>query len=221
MSATILLVEDNPDIQTLNRRALTRHGYHVVQAETLAQGKALFEQEKPSLIILDIMLPDGNGLELCEELRANSKTPVLFLSALGKDEEILEGFKVGGDDYLPKPYDLNLLLAKVEVILRRQQSIPETITKGTLTLRVTSDEAFVGDRNLDLRKKEFSLLCFFAENENRYMTAEYIYEQVWGQPMADDNNAYKSTMRTLRKKLEGSGYVITNDYGKGYCFEKG
>ena len=136
MKAKILLVEDNPQIMKLNRRGLAMRGYHIIEAETLTEGRRRFLAEQPDLIILDIMLPDGDGLKLCEELRQRQPddlhqrhTPILFLSSKNKDDDVIAGFNVGGDDYLPKPYSLDVLIKRVEAILRRSGYIPETITK--------------------------------------------------------------------------------------------
>jgi len=222
MSATILLIEDNPEIQNMNRRALTRSGYFVIEAATLAQGEALFESENPDLIILDIMLPDGNGLELCKQLRGKRNIPILFLSALGKETEILEGFKAGGDDYLSKPYDLNIMLAKVDVILRRTREVLDTLIKGRLALDLLSNSVTLDGADLDIGKgREFDVLFFLAKREGKTFSAEQIYESIWKQPMAGDDNAVKKILSALRKKLEPTGYMITNEYGKGYCFEIG
>lgn len=130
MSATILLVEDNQHYLKINQKILSSKGYKVLEAETLAKGRELFLQEKPELIILDIMLPDGNGLELCEELRAGNDVPILFVSAKKADDDIIAGFEAGGDDYLPKPYGLEILLKRVETILNRTNRGPDITNKG-------------------------------------------------------------------------------------------
>jgi len=221
MNATILLVEDNPHIMKVNRQVLTMQGYQVLEAETLHQGRELFLKEKPSLIILDITLPDGDGLQFCEELRDGSNVPILFLSAKKEKKEIVEGLEAGGDDYLPKPYDLDELVARVKTLLRKAKRIPDTISNGTLTLRVSSNQAFVNGVDIGLSENiEFSLLCIFVQNENRYLSAEYLYEKVWGQPMLGNDNALKNAVSKLRKKLEESEFTITTERGSGYCFER-
>ena len=219
----ILLVEDNPKILAMNTKALTRHGYKVVQAETISQAKQLFESESPSLIILDIMLPDGSGLELCEEIRTTNKgIPILFLSALGSGLDVKTGYDIGGDDYLPKPYDLDMLISRVQALLRRAEILPDKITKGTLSLLISSNEAFINGVNTGIgRDIEFSLLCYFAQNEDVVLSHEQIYQKVWGKPMLDDAQALKSAVKRLRPKIKGSGYTISNEYGTGFKFEKG
>jgi len=220
MSAKILLVEDNPHYLAINREALAMNGYRVVEAETISRGKELFEQENPDLIILDIMLPDGDGLEMCEELRRGSQVPILFLSALGKDEEILAGFKAGGDDYLPKPYDLDVLIARTDALLRRFQHVPKIVTKGAITLYLNSNRAHVNGVDIGLSEKiEFSLLNIFVQEENKILSMEYLCEEVWRQPMLGNDGAIRKAISAVRGKLEGSGYTITPEYGKGYRFE--
>ena len=223
MARTILLVEDNAKVMKLNSEALTMRGYRVLEAETLAKGRELFLSEKPDLIVLDIMLPDGNGLELCEQLREGiDRVPILFLSGLKEEDDMTAGFEAGGDDYLPKPYTLKMLFLRIENLFRREATLPQTITIGNLVLRVDSNRAFINGVDIGLSKDiEFSLMCIFAQNENKLFTSEQLYERAWGQPMGDDTRALRAAIKRMRPKLSGSGYTITTEHGKGYIFEKG
>jgi len=220
MNATILLVEDNPQIMEINRDTLTSRGYRVLEAETIAEGRELFIKKNPDLIVLDILLPDGNGLKLCEELRGDSKIPILFVTALGHNHEIVAGLQVGGDDYLPKPYDINVFVSRINALLRRGSIVPEAVTKGGLKLETFSHQAFVNDMNLGLTRKEFDLLLLLTQNEDRLLGTEFLYEKIWGQPMLDDANAIKTIMSRLRSKLEPSGYTVEAVRSKGYIFTK-
>ena len=196
-------------------------GYDILEAQTLEEGKALVASEKPGLIVLDVMLPDGSGIDLCKELRQDSDIPILFLTALGQESEIVQGLRAGGDDYLPKSYGLDVLVAKVEALLRRSvQRMPDVITKGGLVIKLSSSEVFINGEKKRLPQNEMSLLIYFAKNENRIMSGEYLYEQVWGQPMVGDNSAVKNIVYRLRKTLENSEFTITCRRGEGYCFEK-
>jgi len=222
MSATILLVEDNHHYLKINREILSNKGYKVVEAETLAKGRELFLQESPALIILDIMLPDGSGIELCEELREGSDVPILFLSAKKTDDDIIAGFEAGGDDYLPKPYSLNILLKRVEAILSRTNRIHDTLYKGELTFDILSNSVSINSVDLGIKKgKEFDVLLFLAKNEGKTLSAEQIYERIWKQPLLGDDIAIRRTIAALRKSLENSGYTIISEYNKGYVFERG
>lgn len=216
----ILLVEDNEKIMQGNQRMLLRRGYGVASALTLTEARREFEAQTPDLIVLDIMLPDGSGLDFMAELRQYSQTPVLLLTGLTATEDIVRGLTAGGDDYLPKPYDFGVLLARVEALLRRAQQVPERIHKGRLCLDVTAGVATLDGVDLLLSQKGFALLLIFVQNEERIISAEYLYEKVWKQPMVGDVNALKSALKRLRAKLEGSGYYIALSKGEGYQFER-
>lgn len=221
MKQIILLIEDNPHIMKINRAALTRRGYRVVGAETIEKGRALLEHENPDLLILDIMMPDGNGLIFCEEVRKKSTLPILFLSALTENQDIVNGLMRGGDDYLPKPYNLDVLLARVEALLRRTRRTIETVlTRGVLTLNTVSQCVLVNGEDILLTPKEFAILLYLVQNEGREIQMEQLYEEAWGKPMGDDTSAVKTTVSRLRKKIETSGFTIVFARGAGYCFEK-
>jgi DNA-binding response OmpR family regulator len=220
MSATVLLVEDNPHYLKINREILSSNGYKVLEADTLAKGRELFLREIPALIILDIMLPDGDGIMLCEELREGSNVPILFLSAKKADSDVIAGFEAGGDDYLPKPYNLNILLKRVEALLCRTSRIPEMLIKGALTLDPLAGQAFIDGADLALSQKEFSLLLLFTQNEGKIINAETIYEKVWKAPMSGNKNAVQTAISKLRRKIESSGYGIAALRGQGYRLEK-
>ena len=210
----ILLVEDNEQIMQGNERMLKRRGYEVITALTLAEARSAIQAQMPDLCVLDIMLPDGSGL------RKVSQTPILLLTGLTTPEDIVRGLTAGGDDYLAKPYDFGVLLARVEALLRRAQQVPECIHKGRLLLDVTADVATLDGADLLLSQKEFSLLLIFVQNEERYISAEYLYEKVWKQAMAGNSNTLKTTINRLREKIKSSGYRIAWSRGEGYCFER-
>ncbi|WP_349947438.1 response regulator transcription factor [Lacrimispora sp. BS-2] len=216
----ILLVEDNEQIMRGNERLLIRRGYGVVTALTLGEARKAVEERMPDLIVLDIMLPDGSGLDFMGELRQHSKIPVLLLTGLTTPEDIVRGLTAGGDDYLAKPYDFGVLMARVEALLRRAEQIPEKLTRDRLSLDVAAGVATLDGTDLLLTQKEFALLMIFTQNEERFISAEYLYEKAWKQPMEGDSNALKSALKRLRAKLEGSGYCITLSKGEGYQFER-
>ena len=220
MSTTILLVQDSPHYQKINREILSSKGYKVLEADTLAKGREMFLKATPALIILDIMLPDGDGIMLCEELREGSDVPILFLSAKKADTDVIAGFEAGGDDYLPKPYSLKILLTRIEAILRRTSRVPETLTKGSLTLDPLAGQAFLDGVDLLLSQKECSLLLLFFQNEDKTISAEYIFEKVWKAPLGEDKNTLQALISTLRKKIEHSGYAIITRRGQGYMFRE-
>jgi DNA-binding response OmpR family regulator len=167
------------------------------------------------------MLPDGNGLELLKELRqAGSKVPVIMLTAWGEPKDVARGLKAGANDYLSKPFEYEVLFARVDAMFRNVEQVPETITKGTLTLKVKTMMAYLHGKDMGLKPKEFSLLLTFVENEGRVMSAEQLYKTVWETTMNDDNRTLKKHISDIRKKLEKSGYTISTAYGEGYRFEQ-
>jgi DNA-binding response OmpR family regulator len=218
----ILLVEDNEKIMAGNKWMFERQGYEVAAALTLTEARASISKNRTDAIVLDIMLPDGNGLDFMRELRAgeNSGIPILLLTGLAAKEDVLRGLKSGGDDYLTKPYDFDILLERVESLLRRAERVPEILTKGRLSLNVTAGVAMLDGTDLLLTQKEVSLLLVFFQNEGRLIGAECLYEKVWKTPMANDGSALKNAVYKLRKKLTGSGYMIKSERGEGYIFEQ-
>ena len=214
----ILLVEDNEKIMQGNRRMLLRRGYEVAAALTLGEARKALKAQRPDLIVLDIMLPDGSGLDFIGELRRYSKVPILLLTGLTTPEDIVRGLRLGGDDYLAKPYDFGVLLARVEALLRRAEQIPDKLTRGRLSLDVAAGAAALDGTDLLLTQKEFALLLIFAQNEGRFIRAEVLYEKVWKQPMLGDSQSLKKTVYRLREKIKGSGWRIELSRGEGYGF---
>lgn len=216
----ILLVEDNDQIMKGNQRMLIRRGYEVVTALTLAEAQSTIDEQMPDLIVLDIMLPDGNGLQFMKKLRKYSQVPILLLTGLTGAGNIVSGLSQGGDDYLPKPYDFDVLLARIEALLRRSEIVPDKLVRGKLVLDITIDVATLNGKNLFLTQKEFSLLMIFIQNENSFIDADYLYEKVWQAPMGGDTQSLKKTVHRLREKISGSGWYIEWSRGEGYSFIK-
>jgi DNA-binding response OmpR family regulator len=221
-SRLVLLVEDNEQIMAGNKRFLERQGFDTAAALTLAGARDYMENHSPDVVVLDIMLPDGSGLDFIGELRESkhSGIPVLLLTGLTTKQDIVRGLKAGGDDYLTKPYDFSELLARIEALLRRSARMPEKVIKGRLSLDITTNVAMLDGTDLQLTPKEFTLLLIFIQNEERVMSREYLYERGWSRPMAGDSQAVRKTVSNLRDKIEGSGYQIVWSRGEGWCFER-
>lgn len=214
---TILMIEDNPDIMKINR-AVFKQRYRVLEAVTLKEGREILERETPDLIILDIMLPDGSGLEYCEEIRSTLTVPLLFLTALGENQQIVEGLKRGGDDYLTKPYDLDVLSARVEVLLRRHnaQLEEQVLRAGTLEISKLPHVAKVEGRDLLLTPRELSLLELLLRQRGQFISTRELYELVWGME-AVDVSPVKQHIHNIRRKLgESAPVAIEAQQGKGY-----
>jgi DNA-binding response OmpR family regulator len=174
----------------------------------------------PDLIILDIHLPDGNGLDFLQELRKTSAIPVIALTNNKAEEDIILGLESGCDDYIPKPYTVPLLYARIEAIMRRVERMPEAITKGSLRLDPVAVQAFANDTDLLLSPKEFSLLLLFVQNEDETLNAEHIYQKVWKAPLIDNKNALEAAISSLRTKIKPSEYTIVTRRGQGYVFKR-
>lgn len=224
-SRKILLVEDNKQLNEINSRALIRAGYSVQVTCTLADARLLLQTESFDAIIMDVGLPDGSGFSLCREIRGETTAPILFLTAKTGYEDILEGLSAGGDDYLVKPYDLNILMAKIAAFFRRDEiarrvsRLSDRVTVEDLTLDLLSRRAFVKGRDIMLTPKEFHLLLLLAQNVGSVLTKEHLFSEVWQQPSNQDTRIIKNHISAIRKKLEGSGLEILSHRGNGYILE--
>lgn len=201
----ILLVEDTPDILERNRTTLTGQGYTVHTAETLECARKLLEDHSFDLLVLDVMLPDGSGLELCRELRNKISAPILFLTSLGDSDQIVGGLRAGGDDYITKPYRMEELLARVEAQLRRTERLQrDAVTElGPLLLDTTAQRAGLDGRDLQLSPKEYQILTLLMQRPDQYRPAEEIFAEVWGMDANRDARTVRVHISHLRRKLRG------------------
>lgn len=199
---TILLVEDNPHIMHINRMSLVMEGYNVLEAYNAENCRNVLEQNDVDLVILDIMLPDGDGITLCREIKSNYDIPILFLSALGENDDIVTALRAGGDDYLPKPYDIGVLIARVEARLRSSRKEKRFVHFGNIKLDTSSMMAYSAGHDIMLTQKEFLLLLLLARNPERPIDKEELYASVWGTPLSSDSAALYTTVSRLNKKLE-------------------
>jgi DNA-binding response OmpR family regulator len=223
---TVLLVEDNTHISKVNASVLTGAGYRVLCAETAAAARAELRRESVDVAVLDIMLPDGDGVALCRELRAPggpaATLPILFLTAKDQSQDIVDGLKAGGDDYLAKPYDLRVLVARVEALLRRAgTAVKESLQVrfGPLTLDTATMRALVDGRNLALTPREFAILLALVRAEGKPVPASRLYEVAWGMAANDEVRAVRQQVSRLRSKLGGAptgSFLIETEYGQGY-----
>ncbi len=213
MSKTILLVEDNLQVTTFNTKLLEREGYNVISAPTLAIAKVKVETEHPDIIVLDIGMPDGSGLNFLRKLREYSSIPVLLLTGYSRDEDVVSGFRSGCDDYLAKPYSFDVLSVRILRLINAAQKV--TIHKGNLEIDMLMGKAQVNGKNISLSPINFALLKLFAQHAESDLSPSFIYESVWGSPIVDDTRALANAISRLRKKLRGSNYTIVSVYGGG------
>lgn len=216
----ILLIEDDPDIASANKIMLELEGYSVIEARTLKKGKELVESASPDLVVMDIMLPDGNSLDYCRELRGKSGVRILFLSALGTKEDIVEGLRAGGDDYLAKPYIMDELLLRIQSLMRRGNMNQNDINQDGLTFNSLSNQAFYDGKDLMLKPKEYAVLDLLYKNRDFYLSAEEIYSAVWNTEGGDDLSTVHNHIYSLRKKLAGTRFSIELKRGRGYRFKE-
>ena len=218
----ILLVEDNPHIMKINHASLMMEGYQILEAATAAECLRMLETNDVDLIILDIMLPDGNGVALCSEIKHKYEIPILFLSALDENKDIIAALRAGGDDYMPKPYDIGVLIARVEARLRSTHREKRFFYFEDLKLDTVSRIGYSKDKDLLLTQKEFSLLLQLARNNGQIITKEKLYESVWGRPLVTDSTALYTAISRLNTKLADENTEITISYlrNKGYLLER-
>jgi DNA-binding response OmpR family regulator len=216
----VLIVEDDPRLSLINRRALESEGYEVEAASSIAGARRALAGGAPDVILLDVKLPDGSGIDFCAEVRGRVGSYIIFLTSVTSSEGELEGLVAGGDDYLRKPYGIGLLRERVKKGLRRERDAQRFVRRGSLTLDVVAARAQIGGRDLLLTGKEFATLLALSQAEGQTLAAEQLYEAVWGRPMAGDPNALRMVVSRLRRKLEPSGHTVSSGRGRGYAFRR-
>jgi len=223
----ILVVDDDEDMARLNARILKREGYDTLVAYSFKAAKELAMKKSPDLFVFDVVLPDGDGFALCEELQQITDAPVLFVTGKTETKYKIAGLDAGGDYYLTKPYDKNEFVAVVQRLLRRARRTREmlagtsVITRGSLTLKIDERKAYINDRDAGLSPKEFALLLLLVQNEDKEMSSDKLYESVWNAPMLNNSGAIRVHISNLKKKLDeenASDFVIFSEHGKGYTF---
>lgn len=218
--AKILLIEDNKDILDANEVMLELEGYTVISAKNIEMGRKLAMKENPDLIILDILLPDGNGIDLCRELKKERDFSIIFLSALGTKNDVLEGLRAGGYDYIAKPYIMEELLLRIKAVLRNSNNKPDDeYSFGTITLKPHASVAEYRGADLFLNPKEFAVLNLLCQNAGRFINAESILQSVWDTRAGSVQPVY-NCLSALREKLDGTDVSIEFKRGQGYMVRK-
>src|SRR5262245_20157051 len=217
---TVLVVEDEASIASFVSLYLKNAGYDVHVAETGEDALTKAENQQPSLIVLDLMLPDIDGIEVCRRIRRRSDVPILMLTARDEDVDKIIGLEVGADDYLTKPFNPRELVARVKSILRRstpdrKEVASATITHGDLTVDAGRREVTVGDEEIKLAPKEFDLLWELLDHRGLVLTRDQLLERVWGYTFAGDTRTVDVHVRQLRRKL-GEASPIVTVWGVGY-----
>ncbi len=225
MPTRILVVEDDPAIASLIQLQLEAKDYQVIVAHDGAEGLRQAYAWQPDLVVLDIMMPDMDGWTVCERLRELSDVPIIFVTAIGKEADIVRGLEMGADDYLVKPFSPRELLARIEAVLRRARQgggtgIEARVYKnGPLTVDLESREVRVNGKPVDLTPIEFKLLSALIRNEGKVLTHRFLLSQVWGPAYEEERQYLKLYIWYLRQKIEedpSHPKLIITERGVGY-----
>jgi two-component system phosphate regulon response regulator PhoB len=227
MSQKILLIEDEPDIRKTLEYNLSREGFDVICASSLSEGKNYINTNQFSLILLDLMLPDGSGLDLCRELKTDSDkklTPIIILTA--KDDEVdkVVGFELGADDYVTKPFSVRELILRVKAVLKRGNAKSENLEVqrqfGDLVIDVDSHEVYVDNEPVTLTALEFKLLRQLVDRRGRVQSRDQLLSDVWGYSADVTTRTVDTHIKRLREKLGAMGKYVQTIRGVGYKFSR-
>jgi DNA-binding response OmpR family regulator len=223
--STVLVVDDEPIVRDVVVRYLERDGHRTLQAASGDEARCLLEREPPSLVVLDVMLPGINGLELCRWLRSRSQIPIVMLTALGEEADRIVGLEIGADDYLTKPFSPRELALRVRKLLRRgapsANGAGELISFGDVVVDPAAREARKGGQLLRLTHKELDLLLFFAANPRQVFSRDQLMDRVWGYQSTLDTGTVTVHIRRLRTKIEDDPSRprhLETVFGAGYRF---
>lgn len=218
----ILVVDDESRMRKLVKDFLVRENYEVLEAGDGEEALDVFYKEKDiALILLDVMMPKLNGWDVCREIRENSKVPIIMLTAKGEEEDELNGFGLGVDEYISKPFSPKILVARIGAILRRtgKQEEEKQLSAGGIVIDQTAHMVTVDGRGIDLSFKEFELLTYFIENQGVALSREKILNHVWNYDYFGDARTIDTHVKKLRAKIGEKGDYIKTIWGMGYKFE--
>lgn len=213
----ILLVDDDPGIMVAVKQALSTHGYQMTTATDGKEALDSFDREPPELILLDLVMPQCSGLEVCKRIREYSATPIIILSVKGSEADIVSVLDLGADDYLVKPFRLAELIARIRAVLRRGSTmVAAKVVCGDLEIDTEMHKVSVAGRVITLTPIEYALLAELAGNVGRVLTTRLLVQRVWGSQYSDANDYVKGVVRRLRVKLEPDPahprYIITEPH---------
>ncbi len=218
----ILVVDDESRMRKLVKDFLVKNYYDVIEAEDGNQAVDIFfEQKDIALVVLDVMMPKMDGWQVCREIRAYSKVPIIMLTAKGDERDELQGFELGVDEYITKPFSPKILVARIEAILRRTNlsAKEEVITVGGLEVNKAAHLVKIDGRDVELSYKEFELLVYFVENRGIALSREKILNNVWNYDYFGDARTIDTHVKKLRSKLGEKGELIKTIWGMGYKLE--
>lgn len=222
----ILLVEDNKELAVLIRDFLNREGYSVCCAGSGKEALDYMEVQPVKMLLLDIMLPEMDGFAVCRAVRAKWNLPVLIMSARAGKDDKLTGYELGADDYMEKPVDAEILIAKVKALMQRaygERQESNLIVSGKISVDTSARQAYLNGRELELNVKEYELLLLFLENPGKTLRKEYIFAQIWGMDSLSENQTLTVHIKMLRSKIEDNPRQpgrIQTVWGVGYRYEE-
>ena len=223
----ILVIEDEPDIRRTLEYNIAREGFNVLTASSISEAEEAIKSHPINLVLLDLMLPDGSGLELCKKIKSNPKTeyvPVLILTA--KDDEVdkVVGFELGADDYVTKPFSVRELILRIKAVLKRGQvkkEIVEVVRQfGDLKIDIESHEVYVDNNQIDLTALEFKLLNQLVDTRGRVQSRDHLLAEVWGYSSEVPTRTVDTHIKRLRNKLGTMGKYVQTIRGVGYKFSR-
>ena len=226
MATSVLIVEDDRNIAELLQLYLEKEGYEVTVAYDGGEGFEKFQSTQPDLVLLDVMMPVMDGWAVCRAIRAESKTPIIMLTAKSETSDKVQGLRSGADDYITKPFEMREVLARIEAVLRRSTSTaPEKKSRrlvfDQLVIDMDAFELTVDGKKVDTPPKEMELLYYLASTPNRVYTRNQLLDEVWGFDYFGDSRTVDVHVKRLREKLEGvsESWSLKTVWGVGYKFE--
>ena len=218
----ILVVDDESRMRKLLKDFLEREGYRVIEAaDGLEAMERFYEDKEIALLILDVMMPNMDGWQVCREVRQSSKVPIIMLTARSEERDELQGFELGVDEYISKPFSPKILVARAEAILRRAHALDaeQTLNAGGISVDKSAHQVKIDGAETELSYKEFELLTYFIENQGIALSREKILNNVWNYDYFGDARTIDTHMKKLRNKLGDKGNYIKTIWGMGYKFE--
>ena len=225
MRKKVLVIDDEKSIRDIIGEYLTEEGFEFVEAPDGIRGLEIFRSLSPDLVILDVMMPKMDGWKVCREIRSESVTPVIMLTARGEEYDKLFGFELGADDYMVKPFSPRELIARVKAVLSRgsvnERKDHEIIEIEDLRIDFDARSIYLGEEHLNLTPKEYDLLSFFVKNSGRVFSREQLLNQVWGYEFVGDARTVDTHVKMHRENLRHHRNWIVTSWGVGYKFEAG
>ena len=218
----VLLADDEQGLRDITKKYLERNGFDVITAKNGAEAIAAVDKNVFDIIVLDIMMPEIDGRQVCQYIRTKYDVPVIFLTALGKEQDVIHGYEIGADEYVTKPFSMPILMAKINSLVKRYHGL--TIKKGLITIGNIQIEparriVTVNKKVISIAPKEYELLMYFIDNKNQVLSRTQILDAVWGPDYDGTYRTVDTIVKQIRIKLSDECPYIKSIYGIGYIFE--